>query len=145
RVDRGGRRTVEETRGIVSTGERRGQIDRVLVDEAHRVQIVGDRGSTFDRELQDASTAQPDEEDPDRSMMLFRGQDTSPTRNRSEHDAAGIGTVDVPHGERRVIRAYGAGTDEDRIGFGSETVDVGSSFGLGDPTATSIGCGRGAV
>ena len=62
--------------------------------------------------------------------------------HRTHHDAQRVGSGDMTHGQFWVIGPHGAGSDDDHIGFRSQTVHIRACLRAGNPLRCSVGGGR---
>ena len=108
------------------------QVEHIAVDQTLPVERRGERGSTFDHELQHTTFTQLVEQLGEAPGPLERRVDPGCRRGSSDDDSQRVTHLcwvdplrEVPHRQRWVIGAYRAGPDGNGIAGGAQEMRVG--------------------
>jgi hypothetical protein len=134
----------EQATGIVSTEQRRGQIEHVSIDQTRLVEGVGDGRSPFDENLQDPPAPQIVEDRPKIAREFKARMDCSICRRRTENDpywfdVSGM-TLQVrkANGQGGIVGAHRARSDENRPTLGPKAMGIEAGILAGDPLRRAI-------
>ena len=104
--------------GIVAAEQRWGDVDDVVVDQALTVELAGHVRTSLDQDLEHTPPTQFVEQVGQLALELQSRLDLGFGRCRTEDDAKRVATLDVAHGERRVVGSNRAGTHHDGVAVG---------------------------